>query len=234
MKEAIILAGGLGTRLKEVINDLPKPMANVNNKPFLEYLFRYLSNFGITNIVLSVGYKYEIIKDYFGEEFLGIKVKYAIEKEPLGTGGAIALSMKMTKTNDVLIINGDTFFDVDINLLFSFYKKLNSELAIALRSVEDISRYGAVVINKYGIITNFLEKNQSIGTGLINGGMYVLNKEHFIKKSFERKFSFEKEYLEKSFKSEKIAGMIFNNYFIDIGIPTDYYRAQNEFKEFKY
>ncbi|MEI7597152.1 MAG: nucleotidyltransferase family protein [Bacteroidota bacterium] len=234
MKEVIILAGGLGTRLKEVINDIPKPMAQVCDKPFLDYIFKYLKSYGVTDVVLSVGYKYEVIEAYFGSEFCGINVKYAIENEPLGTGGAISLALQSTQTNNVLVINGDTFFDVDINSLFDFYLKNNADLAIALRSVEDVSRYGAVLINENGVMTDYLEKNDSLGAGQINGGMYVLNKKEFLKHQFETKFSFEKEFLEKDYKSGKIAGLNFKAYFIDIGIPTDYYRAQTEFLEFKY
>lgn len=234
MNEAIVLAGGLGTRLQKVVADVPKPMALVNEIPFLEYIIRYLSNFGIDTIILSVGYKYEVIERHFGNEFRGVKILYAIENEPLGTGGAISLSLEKAKGNEVLIMNGDTFFDVNINELYDFYQRTNSKTAVALREVEDVSRYGAVIIDDQGVLVDYLEKSASQGQGWINGGMYILNRVEYQKNVFERKYSFEKDYLEKFAGSKLIYGKKFNSYFIDIGVPEDYYRAQVEFVDFKY
>ena len=234
MTEAIVLAGGLGTRLQKVVADVPKPMAVVNELPFLEYIFRYLLHYNFKSVILSVGYKHEVIKEYFGDIYLGMTVDYAVEDEPLGTGGAISLSLQQTIGNDVLVINGDTFFDVDLAQLYSKYIVNNADLAIALRQVDDVSRYGAVVTNEKSVMTNYLEKNASLGEGWINGGMYILRKSEFTKISFPQKYSFEKEYLEKLFLNGTIYGFQFKGYFIDIGIPEDYYRAQDEFKKFPY
>ncbi|ECX4201107.1 NTP transferase domain-containing protein [Campylobacter coli] len=213
--QAIILCGGLGTRLKSVIKDIPKPMAPINDKPFLEFIFEYLKKQGIKEVILAVSYKYEVIKEYFKDEFLGIKIKYSIEKEPLGTGGAIKEALKIIK-NETYVLNGDTFFDIDLSKL-----KLNgSKICLALKQMNDFDRYGTVNVNEQGIVTSFEEKVFK-KQGLINGGIYLLKKDIFNNFSLERKFSFE-EFLQENYKTLKIQTQIFDDYFIDIGIPEDY------------
>ncbi|EAI7179036.1 D-glycero-D-manno-heptose 1-phosphate guanosyltransferase [Campylobacter coli] len=213
--QAIVLCGGLGTRLKSVIKDIPKPMAPINNKPFLEFIFEYLKKQGIKEVILAVSYKYEVIKEYFKDEFLGIKIKYSIEKEPLGTGGAIKEALKIIK-NETYVLNGDTFFGIDLSKL-----KLNgSKICLALKQMNDFDRYGTVNVNEQGIVTSFEEKVFK-KQGLINGGIYLLKKDIFDEFSLEKKFSFE-EFLQENYKSLKIQTQIFDDYFIDIGIPEDY------------
>ncbi|EKR0594077.1 nucleotidyltransferase family protein [Campylobacter jejuni] len=214
--QAIVLAGGLGTRLRSVVQDLPKPMAPINDKPFLEFIFEYLKKQGIKEVILAVSYKYEVIKEYFKDEFLGIKIKYSIEKEPLGTGGAIKDALKLVK-NEVYVVNGDTFFDIDLKKLV-----LNgSKICIALKQMQNFDRYGTVNVDEQGIVTSFEEKVFK-KQGLINGGIYLLKKDIFDEFSLEKKFSFE-EFLQENYKSLKIQTQIFDDYFIDIGIPEDYY-----------
>ncbi|EAJ4679059.1 D-glycero-D-manno-heptose 1-phosphate guanosyltransferase [Campylobacter coli] len=213
--QAIILCGGLGTRLKSVIKDIPKPMAPINDKPFLEFIFEYLKKQGIKEVILAVSYKYEVIKEYFKDEFLGIKIKYSIEKEPLGTGGAIKEALKFIK-NEAYVLNGDTFFGIDLSKL-----KLNgSKICLALKQMNDFDRYGTVNVDEQGIVTSFEEKVFK-KQGLINGGVYLLKKDIFNNFSLERKFSFE-EFLQENYKTLKIQTQIFDDYFIDIGIPEDY------------
>ncbi|EAL1750873.1 D-glycero-D-manno-heptose 1-phosphate guanosyltransferase [Campylobacter coli] len=213
--QAIILCGGLGTRLKSVIKDIPKPMAPINDKPFLEFIFEYLKKQGIKEVILAVSYKYEVIKEYFKDEFLGIKIKYSIEKEPLGTGGAIKEALKFIK-NEAYVLNGDTFFGIDLSKL-----KLNgSKICLALKQMNDFDRYGTVNVNEQGIVTSFEEKVFK-KQGLINGGIYLLKKDIFDEFSLEKKFSFE-EFLQENYKSLKIQTQIFDDYFIDIGMPEDY------------
>jgi D-glycero-alpha-D-manno-heptose 1-phosphate guanylyltransferase len=231
---AIVLAGGLGTRLRSVISDMPKPMAPVNGKPFLHYIFQYLHKQGISDVVLSVGYKWELIKDFFGEEYAGINIRYALEEEPLGTGGGIAQAMALINS-DAFVLNGDTFFDVDLQELYSFYKKRNSDIALALRRMHHFDRYGTVEVGNQDRVLQFHEK-QYRNEGLINGGVYVLNKDLF-KKAEEieetplpQKFSFEKDMLEKHLNHLHYHGKEFKGYFIDIGIPEDYNKAQEDFK----
>ncbi|MBF7042052.1 nucleotidyltransferase family protein [Campylobacter volucris] len=213
--QAIILAGGFGTRLKSVVQDLPKPMAPINDKPFLEYIFKYLKKRGIKEVILSVFYKKEVIKEYFKDSFDGINIIYNEEKEPLGTGGAIKDTLKFVN-DEVYILNGDTFFDIDL-------KKMSlkeSKICIALKQMQEFDRYGAVNIDKFGYISSFEEKAYK-KQGLINGGIYLLKKDLFDDFSLMDKFSFE-EFLQENFKTLKIQTQVFDDYFIDIGIPEDY------------
>ncbi|ECQ7390230.1 nucleotidyltransferase family protein [Campylobacter jejuni] len=214
--QAIILCGGLGARLKSVIKDIPKPMAPINNKPFLEFIFEYLKKQGIKEVILAVSYKYEVIKEYFKDEFLGIKIKYSIEKEPLGTGGAIKDALKFIQ-NQVYVLNGDTIFDIDLKKLV-----LNdSKICITLKQMQNFDRYGTVNVDDQGIVTSFEEKVFK-KQGLINGGIYLLKKDIFDKFDLEKKFSFE-EFLQENYIKLKARAEIFDDYFIDIGVPEDYY-----------
>ncbi|EHD2721703.1 NTP transferase domain-containing protein [Campylobacter coli] len=222
--QAIVLAGGLGTRLRSVVQDLPKPMAPINGKPFLAFVLEYLKKQGIAEIILSVSYKYELIQEYFKDEFHGMKIHYNIEKELLGTGGAIKDALNLVK-NEVYVLNGDTFFDIDLKKLV-----LNSsKICIALKQMQNFDRYGTVNVNKQGFLTSFEEKIFK-KQGLINGGIYLLKKDIFDEFSLGKKFSFE-EFLQKNYRSLKIQTQIFDDYFIDIGIPQDYqkfYQQRNE------
>ncbi|EAO7337497.1 D-glycero-D-manno-heptose 1-phosphate guanosyltransferase [Campylobacter jejuni] len=213
--QAIILCGGLGTRLKSVIKNIPKPMAPINDKPFLEFIFEYLKKQGIKEVILAVSYKYEVIKEYFKDEFLGIKIKYSIEKEPLGTGGAIKEALKFIQ-NQVYVLNGDTFFDIDLSKL-----KLNgSKICLALKQINDFDRYGTVNVDGLGLVISFEEKVFK-KQGLINGGIYLLDKDIFKDFALQEKFSFE-EFLQENYRNLKARAEIFDNYFIDIGVPEDY------------
>ncbi|EAL0657799.1 D-glycero-D-manno-heptose 1-phosphate guanosyltransferase [Campylobacter jejuni] len=219
--QAIILCGGLGTRLKSVIKNIPKPMAPINNKPFLEFIFEYLKKQGIKEVILAVSYKYEVIKEYFKDEFLGIKIKYSIEKEPLGTGGALKETLKFIK-NEAYVLNGDTFFDIDLSKL-----KLNgSKICLALKQMNDFDRYGTVNVDKHGFVISFEEKVFK-KQGLINGGIYLLTKDIFNDFALQEKFSFE-EFLQENYIKLKARAEIFDDYFIDIGVPSDYERFKNE------
>lgn len=219
--QAIVLAGGLGTRLRSVVQDLPKPMAPINGKPFLAFVLEYLKKQGITEIILSVSYKYELIQEYFKDEFHGMKIHYNIEKELLGTGGAIKDALKFVK-NEAYVLNGDTFFDINLKKLV-----LNgSKICIALKQMQNFDRYGTVNVDEQGIVTSFEEKVFK-KQGLINGGVYLLKKDIFNNFSLERKFSFE-EFLQENYKTLKIQTQIFDDYFIDIGVPKDYKEFIND------
>ncbi|HEH5160813.1 TPA: nucleotidyltransferase family protein [Campylobacter coli] len=219
--QAIVLAGGLGTRLRSVVQDLPKPMAPINGKPFLAFVLEYLKKQGITEIILSVSYKYELIQEYFKDEFHGMKIHYNIEKELLGTGGAIKDALKFVK-NEVYILNGDTFFDIDLKKLV-----LNSsKICIALKQMQNFDRYGTVNVDEQGIVTSFEEKVFK-KQGLINGGIYLLKKDIFDEFDPEKKFSFE-GFLQGNYKLLKIQTQIFDDYFIDIGVPKDYKEFIND------
>jgi len=222
--EAIVLAGGLGTRLRSVVSDLPKPMAPIGDKPFLEYILKYLQKNGITRVILSVGYKWETIKEYFGDKFETIELIYSVEDEPLGTGGAIKKAMDQVENNQVYIINGDTFFDVDLK---SLVLNDNSRLILSLKHMTNFDRYGCVE-SANNLVTAFTEKGYR-KSGNINGGIYLASKSIFDNYDVDEKFSFE-EFMQVNFKELKISIKIFENYFIDIGIPEDYEKAQIELK----
>lgn len=225
---AIILAGGLGTRLRSVIQDLPKPMAPVNGKPFLHYIFQYLKQERISEVVLSVGYKHELIEEFFGKEYLGIKVQYSVEEEPLGTGGGIKQAFDLIK-DAAYVLNGDTFFGVNLLALQEFFFDTQSDIALAIKPLENFDRYGTVQMDETSRITKFEEK-KFVNKGLINGGVYFFDKQLFDKVEVPEKFSFEKDVLEKYTGDLKFSGEIFNGYFIDIGIPEDYNKARHDFK----
>lgn len=219
---AIILAGGFGTRLNSVVSDVPKPMAEIHQKPFLYYLFNYLQKNEVREVILSVGYLYEKIVDYFGHQYLDINIEYSIEEEPLGTGGAIKKAMEFVY-EDTFILNGDTFFDIDLQSL----KNEQNDIQLALKQMYDFDRYGTVNVNEDNLIVAFNEK-KACKEGLINGGIYYAKKSIFAHINLPSKFSFESEILEKNTSKLRIGASIYDNYFIDIGVPEDYYKAMND------
>lgn len=235
LKEAIILAGGFGTRLQSVVNDVPKPMAPINNEPFLNYVFDYLKHYQIEHVVLSTGYLSEKIVEYYKTEYKGIKVSYAKEETPLGTGGGIRLAMTKCSTKDILVLNGDSFFDVDINIHYQNHVSKQADCTLALRKVENAARYGTIVLGSENVIETFKEKDNIEQGGLINGGVYILNREIYVNKTNEfAPFSIEKDFYEKKIKELQIFGFEYDGYFIDIGIPEDYKKSQDDFKGFTY
>ena len=225
INEAVILAGGLGTRLRGVINEIPKPMAPVRDKPFLYYVLQYLEKQNISKAVLAVGYKYEVIKDYFGDKFNDIDLIYAIEDEPLGTGGAIKNATENISNNNFILINGDTFFNVDIASLTKTHLSSNADVTLSLKEMHNFDRYGSVELEQNSIKA-FNEKKQT-KKGLINGGVYAVNKNIF-NLIDKKRFSFEQEILEAKVSSLDMKAYICDGYFIDIGIPEDYEKAQIE------
>lgn len=227
LSEAIILAGGLGTRLRSVVSDVPKCMAPVAGKPFLHFVIEYLLKQGITEFIFSLGYKSEMIIDFVNNEFPNIHKQFSIEDEPLGTGGAIKLACNMSTQKNVLILNGDTLFSIDLKQLADAHFHANADCTLALKPMHDFDRYGVVELNKDCTIASFKEK-QHYTEGLINGGIYALHVNAFIQEELPAKFSFEKDYLETYFNKRKMCGDIQDEYFIDIGIPEDFERANQE------
>lgn len=235
LTEAIILAGGFGTRLQKVVNDVPKPMAPINRIPFLNYVFFYLKHYKIQHVVLSTGYLSEKIVEYYKDEFKGIKISYAKEETPLGTGGGIRNAMTKCKTEDILVLNGDSFFDVDIKTHYRQHTFKQADCTLALRKVDNAARYGTIKLGRLNRISAFKEKDNAEKEGLINGGVYILNREVYLNKTdADSTFSIEKDFYEKKINELNIFGFEYNGYFIDIGIPEDYKKAQDDFKGFKY
>lgn len=229
IKEAIILAGGFGTRLRSVVQDIPKPMAPIGDIPFLEILMDRLVRQGIEHIVLAVGYKYEVIEDYFGSNYEEAQISYAIEKEPLGTGGAILLASNHLKGKHCFVLNGDTLFDVDLSLMADNFKNNEVDAILALKEIVNQDRYGTVRLDKSRIIS--FEEKTFIERGYINGGVYLLSPELLRPIFKESPFSLEKDYFEVYVGQRQFHACIFDKYFIDIGIPSDYERAQKELEK---
>lgn len=215
-KEAIVLCGGLGTRLRSVISDVPKPMAPIKDRPFLAFVLEYLKRQNITKVVLAVSYKYEIIQEYFGDSYLGMEIVYSIESEPLGTGGAISQALNLISETEAYVLNGDTIFEIDLSLL-----KLGAgQICVALKHMKNFDRYGSVDVDSSGNIIAFNEKKFTTN-GLINGGIYLVSKDIFGTFGVSGRFSFE-EFFQTNFKALGARACVFDGYFIDIGIPQDY------------
>lgn len=224
--QAIILAGGFGTRLQSVVSDVPKPMAPICNKPFLYYLLDDLAKQGFKKVVLAVGYKKEYIIDYFGTNFKGMEICYSIEEEPLGTGGCVKKAMSLISDEFVFVLNGDTMFNIDFNKM----SKLNN-ISIACKKMFDFNRYGEVNILNNKIVS-FQEKKY-VKEGYINGGIYYLPKSIFNKFDLPNKFSLEKDFFESYINELDILAFLSDDYFIDIGIPDDFNKAQIDFNNRK-
>lgn len=228
--EAIILAGGLGSRLRAVVPDLPKPMAPINGRPFLEYLLDYWIEQGVNRFVLSVGYKHDMIKRHFAAAYKGTEVDYAVEEKPLGTGGGLLLALKRLRPTDVpfLIINGDTFFEIDLASMLRHHQKRHAELTIALREVEANNRYTSVGIDELGKIETFANRARAEKRELINGGVYLATRSLFasVAWGFDSPLSIENQlYPDMLTEGKRIYGFLSSGRFIDIGVPEDYQRA---------
>ncbi|HUQ67270.1 MAG TPA: nucleotidyltransferase family protein [Flavitalea sp.] len=229
INEAIILAGGLGTRLRSAVPDLPKSMAPVAGKPFISYVIKYYQRQGIEKFIFSLGYKHELIEQFLHKEFNTLSYSVIVEPEPIGTGGAIYQGCLNATTYQVLILNGDTFFETDIRSLSLFHEKNNADCTLCLKEMTNTDRYGVVEMSDDGRIISFKEKN-FYERSVINGGVYALNVSSLINEKMPQKFSFEKDFFEKYYMHKKIYGLKQNGYFIDIGIPDDFERAQTDFK----
>jgi D-glycero-alpha-D-manno-heptose 1-phosphate guanylyltransferase len=231
--EAIILAGGFGTRLQKVVSDKPKSMAPVNDKPFLEYLLNFLTGQDIQRVILSVGHKHEMIENYFKDRYKHISISYAFEDEPLGTGGGIVNALQQVEGEMAFAMNGDSMFRIDLQAMLNHHLKNEADLTIALRFLDDTSRFGTVKIDSTRKVTGFVEKKQDSGEGYINGGIYLINKRFLTSSTFGKKFSIEKDCFEKCYKNSGLYGFPAKGYFLDIGVPEDYMTAQDEFKRFE-
>lgn len=231
INEAIILAGGLGTRLQSVVNDVPKCMAKVAGRPFLEYILDYLLDEGITHCVLSVGYLKDVIIKHFGKNYKAISLDYAIEAEPLGTGGAIKFASQYLNKDHCYILNGDTFFKVSLEQFHKQYTKKQADIALVLKKVPDAGRYGHVEINDQQRVVAFIEKTKVLQAGLINGGIYLINRKFLQNQALPQRFSLEKDFFEKNLNTLKLIGFESDAFFIDIGIPEDYEKAQHLFSK---
>lgn len=232
-KECIILAGGKGTRLQSVVNDVPKCMAQVANIPFLQHLFDYLAKERFEHLILALGYKADIITDWLNTQSYNFRVSYVVENDALGTGGAIQFAFPKVVSNQALILNGDTFFNINTDALYQSHGKNGADISMALKPMTNFDRYGTVNCDQKGRIIKFNEKEQT-DKGLINGGVYLVNKNIFSKLNLPEKFSFEKDILETQLDRLTIYGEVFDKYFVDIGIPSDFEKANVDFRNKKH
>lgn len=226
--DVIILTGGKGTRLRSKIKDIPKTMADVNGKPFLEWTLEWLSKFNVKNVILAVGYKKEYIKEYFGDKYQNIKIIHSEEDEPLGTGGAIKKALMRSSEKNVIAMNGDVFARVDLEKIFEQHVKSDSIMTIAIKEMYNFDRFGVVKFEN-DRITKFEEKKY-VEKGFMNTGVYVINRNIFDNKINQDSFSIENDYLNKYVALDKISPFIYDGQFVDIGIPEDYERIKGIIK----
>lgn len=226
MLEGIVLAGGEGRRLRARVRDLPKPMADIAGRPFLWWLMSRLNRQGVERVILSVGYKAEAIQAYFGEQFLGVEIAYSVESEPLGTGGAIRLALEQATQAQVIVMNGDTYTDLDLRGFITKFESSGSDLAVAVTQLNDVGRYGVTIIEeKSDKLLGFEEKQRS-SAGYINAGVYCLRPDIFTKYAVPVKFSFERDFLSERLAELRPVTFKGTRAFIDIGVPEDYALAQ--------
>jgi len=220
--KAIILAGGMGTRLREVVRDVPKPMASVGGKPFLEYLLRQLKRWGIKDVILSVGYGKEIVSAYFGTgDPFGMNIDYSEEDEPLGTGGALKKAILRGDDPLYLVMNGDSYFNINFLDLMTYHDSKPSMTTMSLAFVKDMGRYGSVEIGDDGSIENFKKEGFS-GPGFINGGIYLIDRD-IIKLIPDGHISLEGHVLPIVRDEKRLFGKAFDTFFLDMGLPADYF-----------
>lgn len=229
IREAAILAGGMGTRLKSLVDDRPKPMALINGRPFLEYLIDWLITQGINRIIISAGYRHEIITGHFGSRYKSADILYAIEDEPLGTGGGLRLALRMAQSDTLLIVNGDTYFAANLTMLTDKFLEENADMVIALQPVDSGARYGSITLGENGRIQSFAEKSSTNEPAIINGGVYLMKRTLLENRNLPEVFSLEKDFLEKNARALKFFGLIFSEDFLDIGIPETYLAAGDFF-----
>lgn len=221
--EAIVLAGGFGTRLRQVVADVPKPMAPIAGRPFLEILLGSLARKGFARVVLSLGFMAEKISDHFGARFAKMDIAYVVEDTPLGTGGATRLAATACTQDHVFVFNGDTYLDLEVELLERQWQAKRHPIVVG-RQVPDTARYGRLVVDG-GRITCFAEKGIA-GSGLINAGCYVLATDALARFPLSQPFSIETDYLVPEVARATVEVFVTDGVFIDIGIPEDYTRAQ--------
>ena len=221
--EAVILAGGFGKRLRSRVPNSPKAMAQIAGVPFLEILLNKLQKKGFSRLIISTFYKGEIIKEYFGDSFLGMRISYSNDQKELGTGGALRAAEEICNENHYYVFNGDTFFDIDIQLMESFWSRNKKPILVATE-VKNCERFGTIKIDRNYLAGFDEKKNKS--SGLINAGCYLFPKNFLQDWELGQTFSLEKDLLQKIFHLKKIMCLKMDGLFIDIGIPEDYNRAQ--------
>lgn len=224
--EAIVLAGGLGTRLRPAVANVPKPLALVAGRPFLAWQLDFLVAQGVRRVLLATGYRADLIRDTLGTKWGDMSLEYVAEPEPLGTGGALRNALPRMSDPSVLVLNGDTYVAVDLAGMMAAHKALGASVSVAVCHVPDAARFGRVEIEA-GRVTGF-SASGSTGPGLINAGVYVVARQLLVN-SRDGAFSFEREFLEPRIATLRPAAFLSDGPFIDIGTPQDFARAQSMF-----
>jgi NDP-sugar pyrophosphorylase family protein len=225
---AIMLAGGLGTRLRPVVSDAPKSMAQVADRPFMEYLLAQLLSNGFNRAVICAGFMADALMSHFGDgREWGVDLTYSIETDPRGTAGALKLAEPVLTGDTWLLMNGDSLFDIALQDLVVEHLSNPALVTIALAQVSDGDRYGRITLDADGMITAFAEKTPSTTPGLINSGLYIIERPLLDLIPADRPVSLEREVIPPLVGSA-VRGRPFEGYFIDIGVPDDYERAQRE------
>jgi D-glycero-alpha-D-manno-heptose 1-phosphate guanylyltransferase len=224
MYEAVVLAGGYGTRLRQAVSDVPKPMAPIRGRPFLEIQLSLLARNGFDHAVLAVGHLGHVIMSHFGDRYEGIELSYNVEHSPLGTGGAIAAALEKCRGEGVFVFNGDTYLDLNCDAAYQLWKKSRRGVIVG-RQVPDTARYGRLMA-KSGLVHGVCEKGEE-GPGVINAGCYVLTRVQFVGMRRGLPFSFENDYLAHQLATAPLDLFVTTGLFIDIGVPEDFHRAQD-------
>ena len=222
---AVILAGGLGTRLRGVVSDRPKVMAEINGKPFIAYLLDQLVATGFGRVIISTGYMANIVEDTIGARYKHLHVDYSREDTPLGTAGALKLARQTIDTEYCLVMNGDSYTEFDLISLFMAHKQKNANITILFKAVGNTTRFGTIQMNKQNEIIKFMEKRSGKGPGLINAGVYMVDTSIIKKISKKSPCSLEYDFFPKMV-GRGICGYETKGKFIDIGTPESYSEAE--------
>lgn len=225
---ALILAGGAGTRLRPMVSDVPKPMAAVGDRPFMEYLLLQLGRDGFSDVIVCAGFMADHLQAYFGDgSHWGMTIRYSIETEPRGTAGAIKLAEALLRDDRWLIMNGDSFFDISLRDLVAQHEQSPALISMALAPAGDPGRYGGVSLTPEGVISEFVEKSAGSTVRWINAGIYVAERAVLDLIPAGRSVSLERDVLP-SLAGIHLRGFAQDGYFVDIGVPADYLRVRDE------
>lgn len=225
---AAILAGGLGTRLRSVVSDRPKVMATVAGRPFITHLLDELAGSAVKRVVLCTGYMAVMIREVLGDSFRGMELAYSEEDTPLGTGGALRHASRHFSGDRLLVLNGDSYCQCDLDGFIAGHAASGATAGMVLVHVDDVSRFGAILINKTSRVESFVEKGDLSGPGWINAGIYLLPVRLIQQSAPGRQISLEREVFP-ALIADGLYGYPCTGAFIDIGIPAEYQRAQSLF-----
>lgn len=229
--DVVILCGGMGTRLKAIIDDKPKPMAEIDKRPFIDILIGHISTFGFQRFILCAGYKAELVQEYYKNKKCRVEILIRKEQELLGTGGAVKNAWPLIDSNPFLVLNGDSFLDMDLYKFVEFHLEKKALLSIALIDAKDTNGYGSIETDSSDRIVKFREKEEKSQESMINAGVYLFNREIFSLMPSNKKFSLEYDFFPKIVGS-KFYGYLTKGFFIDIGTPERYMQAKQLLKDF--